>query len=104
VLALAGAAALLVARHDATAQVPPGPGPQPPPGAMRMPPMPMLPPGGPAIAMVVYKDNLYIAQGGRLFKIDPREMRVVGEVEYVKPPEGPARPGGMGGFSGGARW
>jgi hypothetical protein len=82
---LLGGATLVVARHDATAQF--GPGQPGQPGFM--PPMPMGPPGGQGIAMLVHKNLIFIAQGGTLYKIDPDEMKVLGEVQYQKPPPPP---------------
>ena len=80
------AAAAALGRHEATAQFGPGPGPG---GPGFMPPMPMGPPGGQGIAMLVHKDLIFIAQGGTLYKIDPQEMKVLGEVQYLKPPPPP---------------
>jgi hypothetical protein len=54
---------------------------------------PMMPQvGGPGLAMVVYKDYIYIAHGGTLYKINPETMTVVEELQFVKPPAVPLRP------------
>jgi hypothetical protein len=63
--------------------------------AVEMPrPFPPIMPqfGGAGLAMVVYKDYIYIAHGGTLYKINPETMTVVEELQFVKPPAVPLRP------------
>ena len=63
--------------------------------AVEMPrPFPAIMPqvGGPGLDMVVYRDHIYIAHGGTLYKIDPDSMVVREELQFVKPPAVPMRP------------
>lgn len=88
ILSLAAAYAL---QRDAAAQ-------QDRPAAPVMPepfPRVMPPVGGMGLAMVVYGDHIYIAHGGTLYKVEPDTMRVVKELQFVKPPVMPMRPEGV---------
>jgi len=83
--------------QPASAQMAPGGG---MPGGRAMPGMPppwmmgAAPPGA-GLAMVVHKDMIYIATGGKLYKIDPEKMELVGELTFQEPPPpvGPMPPG-----------
>ncbi|GEM_PF-6567621 len=39
----------------------------------------------PSSSMVVCKDYIFILQGPTLYKVDPNEMKVVGELQMQKP-------------------
>ncbi len=83
-----GATLVLLSRRDVAAQPPGQPG-------MGMPgPMPFFPfpGGGGGPAMVGHESHIYVAQGGTLYKIDPENMTVVGEVQFVRPPAMPMGP------------
>lgn len=41
--------------------------------------------------MVVHKDHLYILSGPTLYKVDPTEMKVVAELQVIKPKGGEPR-------------
>lgn len=85
IISLAAAYAL---QRDAAAQ-------QDRPAAPVMPgPFPPIMPqvGGPGLAMVVYGNYIFIAHGVTLYKVNPDTMRVVEELQFVKPPAVPMRP------------
>ena len=77
-----------------------GPGMQGPmmqgPGMMQGPMMPMMQGAPPPMAMLPLEGMLYIVLGNMLYKVDPREMSLLGVVFL---PPGP--PGGQPGMRGG---
>lgn len=94
-----GMVCLAAGRDPASAQMAPAGQPRQggPMGPMMMGPMMMPPPAG-GVAMVVCKDMIFIASGGKLYKIDPDTMEVVGELTFEEPPQpvGPPPPGAGG--------
>lgn len=59
---------------------PPGPG-----GGWPGGPQPQMGPGGPA-TMIASDGFIFVFVGGTLYKVDPKEMKVVGELQVIKGP------------------